>query len=63
MDIIDTLEHIGNLYAEAGNTEPAKEYYEKAIQGYEMLLSENPEAIEFEIYISCIQSRPECLQA
>ena len=29
--------------------EPAKEYYEKAIQGYEMLLSENPESTEFEI--------------
>jgi tetratricopeptide (TPR) repeat protein len=46
--------HIGNLYAEAGDAEQAKEYYEKAIEGYEMLLSENPEATDFEISISDI---------
>jgi len=49
LTIIDTFMQTGYLYKGAEGVEPGKECFEKAIEGYEELLAEDPEEIDFVI--------------
>ena len=51
-NIAATFDQIGHLHANRGETEPAKQYYERGIETYEKLLESDPGNFEYEIGIA-----------
>ena len=51
-DIAAAYDQIGHLYAEEGETETAKHYYEKGIETYEKLIESDPGNVDYEIGIA-----------
>ena len=54
--ISDTYDDLGELFAEQGEIEKARSYYEKEIEIYESLLEKEPDALDFKTYKAEVQA-------